>query len=134
MNGASSIHTNIFRLTLRRNVLVDEQKRRARVETREVEKMSRKRSIRVEATGPYRRGGQGFECILHGMNPERILVVAEAVGPRRWAQGSRLCRQGVCRVGSSELAKHLSRQSRVQGVRDRLLRRSITSSATCGRF
>ena len=35
------------------------------------------------------------------MNPERILVVAEAVGPRRWAQGSRLCRQGVCRVGSS---------------------------------
>jgi hypothetical protein len=43
MNGASSIHTNIFRLTLRRNVLVDEQKRRAHVETREVEKMSRKR-------------------------------------------------------------------------------------------
>jgi hypothetical protein len=72
-----------------------------------------------QVTGPYRRGGQGFECILHGMNPERILVAAEAVGPRRWAQGSRLCRQGVCRVGSGELAKHLSRQSRVQGVRDR---------------
>jgi acyl-CoA dehydrogenase len=29
--------------------------------------------------------GQGFECILHGMNPERILIAAEAVGLGRAA-------------------------------------------------
>ena len=29
--------------------------------------------------------GRGFECILHGMNPERILIAAEAVGLGRVA-------------------------------------------------
>ncbi len=29
--------------------------------------------------------GRGFQCILHGMNPERILIAAEAVGLGRAA-------------------------------------------------
>ena len=29
--------------------------------------------------------GEGFRCILHGMNPERILIAAEAVGIGRVA-------------------------------------------------
>ena len=28
--------------------------------------------------------GKGFDCILHGMNPERVLIAAEAVGPGHW--------------------------------------------------
>src|SRR3546814_1698511 len=29
--------------------------------------------------------GQGFRCLLHGLNPERILIAAEAVGVGRQA-------------------------------------------------
>jgi acyl-CoA dehydrogenase len=34
---------------------------------------------------PDRQEGRGFQCILHGMNPERILIAAEAVGLGRAA-------------------------------------------------
>ena len=43
--------------------------------------------------------GKGFEYILHGMNPERILIAAEAVGLGRAAlQARRALRQGAHRV------------------------------------
>ena len=43
--------------------------------------------------------GKGFEYILHGMNPERILIAAEAVGTGRARAGARRAlRQGARRV------------------------------------
>ena len=43
--------------------------------------------------------GKGFEYILHGMNPERILIAAEAVGLGRAAlRARRQLRQGARRV------------------------------------
>jgi acyl-CoA dehydrogenase len=62
---------------------------RARVEVREIEKMGRKcvdsnqlfiDGLRVPVEDRIGEEGRGFEYILHGMNPERILIAAEAVG------------------------------------------------------
>jgi acyl-CoA dehydrogenase len=64
------------------------------VEVREIEKMGRKAvdSNQVFFDGlPVPEGdrlgeeGRGFEYILHGMNPERILIAAESVGLGRCA-------------------------------------------------
>jgi acyl-CoA dehydrogenase len=62
---------------------------RSRVEVREIEKMGRKAVDsnqlfidRLEVPVEDRIGeeGQGFACILHGLNPERILIASEALG------------------------------------------------------
>ena len=67
---------------------------RARVEVREIEKMGRKAvdsnqvffdDLPVPARDRVGEEGRGFEYILHGLNPERILVAAEAVGLGRAA-------------------------------------------------
>jgi acyl-CoA dehydrogenase len=67
---------------------------RRRVEVREIEKMGRKSvdsnqvffdGLRVPAADLIGEEGRGFEYILHGMNPERILIGAEAVGLGRAA-------------------------------------------------
>jgi acyl-CoA dehydrogenase len=67
---------------------------RARVEVREIEKMGRKAvdsnmlfidELRVPARDRVGEEGRGFEYILHGFNPERILVAGEAVGLGRAA-------------------------------------------------
>jgi acyl-CoA dehydrogenase len=64
------------------------------VEVREIEKMGRKcvdsnqvffDGLRVPAGDLIGEEGRGFEYILHGMNPERILIGAEAVGLGRAA-------------------------------------------------
>jgi acyl-CoA dehydrogenase len=64
------------------------------VEVREIEKMGRKAvdsnqvffdGLRVSAADLIGEEGRGFEYILHGMNPERILIAAEAVGLGRAA-------------------------------------------------
>jgi acyl-CoA dehydrogenase len=56
---------------------------------REIEKMGRKcvdsnqvfiDGLRVPAADRIGEEGRGFEYILHGMNPERILIAAEALG------------------------------------------------------
>ena len=39
--------------------------------------------------GPHRRGGQGFRYLLDGLNPERILLAAEALGLGRVALDAR---------------------------------------------
>ena len=60
-----------------------------RVHTREIEKMGRKavdsnelffENFEIPVEDRIGEEGRGFEYILHGMNPERILVAAEAVG------------------------------------------------------
>jgi acyl-CoA dehydrogenase len=64
------------------------------VEVREIEKMGRKcvdsnqvffDGLRVPVEDRIGEEGRGFEYILHGMNPERILIGAEAVGLGRAA-------------------------------------------------
>src|SRR5260370_6757219 len=67
---------------------------RGKVEVREIPKMGRKAvdsnllfidGLRVPAADRIGEEGRGFQYILHGMNPERILGAAEAVVLRRAA-------------------------------------------------
>jgi acyl-CoA dehydrogenase len=62
---------------------------RARVKVHEIEKMGRKsvdsnelffEDFEIPFHDRIGEEGRGFEYILHGMNPERILIAAEAVG------------------------------------------------------
>jgi acyl-CoA dehydrogenase len=67
---------------------------RDRVEVREIDKMGRKAvdsnqlfidGLQVPAEDRIGEEGRGFEYILHGLNPERVLVAAEAIGLGRAA-------------------------------------------------
>jgi acyl-CoA dehydrogenase len=67
---------------------------RSRVEIREIPKMGRAAvdsnllfidGLRIPAADRIGAEGEGFRAILHGMNPERILIAAEAVGIGRAA-------------------------------------------------
>jgi acyl-CoA dehydrogenase len=67
---------------------------RSRIEVREIEKMGRKAvdsnqlfidGLEIPESDRIGEEGKGFACILHGMNPERILIAAEAVGLGRLA-------------------------------------------------
>ena len=67
---------------------------RSKVEVREIEKMGRKAvdsnqvfidGLRVPAADRIGEEGKGFRYILDGLNPERILVAAEAAGLGRAA-------------------------------------------------
>jgi acyl-CoA dehydrogenase len=67
---------------------------RRHVEVREIPKMGRKAvdsnqvfidGLRVPIADRIGEEGRGFEYILHGMNPERILIAAEAIGLGRAA-------------------------------------------------
>jgi acyl-CoA dehydrogenase len=67
---------------------------RTRVEVREIEKMGRKAvdsnqlffdNLEIPVADRIGEEGKGFHYILHGMNPERILIAAEAVGLGRVA-------------------------------------------------
>lgn len=62
---------------------------RGRIKVHEIEKMGRKavdsnelfiESFEIPVADRIGEEGRGFEYILHGMNPERILIAAEAVG------------------------------------------------------
>jgi acyl-CoA dehydrogenase len=64
------------------------------IEVREIEKMGRKAvdsnqvffdALPVPEADRIGEEGRGFEYILHGMNPERILIAAESVGLGRCA-------------------------------------------------
>src|SRR5262245_5036590 len=67
---------------------------RKHIEVREIEKMGRHAvdsnqvffdGLPVPEEDLIGEEGKGFECILHGMNPERILIGAESVGLGRCA-------------------------------------------------
>ncbi len=69
---------------------------RRHVAVREIEKMGRKavdsnelfiEGLRVPIENRIGEEGRGFEYILHGLNPERILIAAEAIGLGRAALG-----------------------------------------------
>lgn len=67
---------------------------RSTVEVREIEKMGRKAvdsnqvfidGLRIPVEDRIGEEGKGFSYILHGLNPERILIAAEAIGLGRAA-------------------------------------------------
>ncbi|CCJ50199.1 acyl-CoA dehydrogenase family protein [Bordetella parapertussis] len=67
---------------------------RAAIEVHEIEKMGRKcvdsnqlfiDNLRIPVEDRVGEEGKGFSYILHGLNPERILIAAEAVGLGRAA-------------------------------------------------
>lgn len=67
---------------------------RTRIEVREIEKLGRKAvdsnqlfidELVVPVADRIGEEGKGFDYILHGMNPERILLAAEAIGLGRAA-------------------------------------------------
>ncbi len=77
---------------------------RKRVAVHEIEKMGRKpvdsnelffENFEIPVEDRIGEEGRGFEYILHGMNPERILIAAEAVGLGQIAltRASRLCQE-----------------------------------------
>ena len=62
---------------------------RSKVEVRVIEKMGRKAvdsnalfidDLIIPVADRIGGEGQGWECLLHGLNPERILIAAEAIG------------------------------------------------------
>jgi acyl-CoA dehydrogenase len=62
---------------------------RSRIQVREIEKMGRKavdsnelfiEGLEIPECDRIGEEGRGFEYILHGMNPERVLIASEAVG------------------------------------------------------
>ena len=67
---------------------------RSKIEVREIEKMGRKAvdsnqvfidNLRIPVEDRIGEEGKGFSYILHGLNPERILIAAEAIGLGRAA-------------------------------------------------
>jgi acyl-CoA dehydrogenase len=67
---------------------------RSRIEVREIEKMGRKcvdsnqvfiDGLEIPVADRIGEEGQGFRYLLHGLNPERILIAAEAIGIGRAA-------------------------------------------------
>jgi len=67
---------------------------RSKIEVREIEKMGRKcvdsnqvfiDGLRIPVEDLVGEEGKGFSYILHGLNPERILIASEAVGLGRAA-------------------------------------------------
>ena len=77
---------------------------RKKIEVREIDKMGRHAvdsnqvffdAYPVPEEDRIGEEGKGFEYILHGMNPERILIASEAVGLGRAEIGRASCRERV---------------------------------------
>jgi acyl-CoA dehydrogenase len=93
---------------------------RAHVEARVIDKMGRKAvdsnqlffdSMPVPLEDRIGEEGRGFEYILHGMNPERILIAAEAVGVGRaaLARATRYAKERVVfgrAIGHNQAIQH----------------------------
>ncbi len=69
---------------------------RTAIEVREIEKMGRKAvdsnelfidDLKVAGEDMIGEEGKGFACLLHSLNPERVLVAAEAIGIGQQALG-----------------------------------------------
>jgi acyl-CoA dehydrogenase len=93
---------------------------RRHVTVREIAKMGRKAvdsnevfidGLEVPATDRIGEDGRGFEYLLHGLNPERILVAAEAIGLGRaaLARASAYARERVVfgrPIGKNQAIQH----------------------------
>ncbi len=93
---------------------------RSAIEVREIAKMGRKAvdsnalfidGLKVPVTDRIGEEGQGWKCLLHGLNPERILIAAEAVGLGQAAleRASRYARERVVfdrTIGKNQAIQH----------------------------
>src|SRR5467141_1706979 len=93
---------------------------RSMVEVREIPKMGRKAvdsnllfidGLKVPVADRIGEEGKGFQYILHGMNPERILIAAEAVGLGRaaLARAARYAKERVVfgrPIGQNQAIQH----------------------------
>jgi acyl-CoA dehydrogenase len=93
---------------------------RDRMEIREIPKMGRSAvdsntvfidGLRVPESDRIGAEGEGFRAILHGMNPERILIAAEAVGIGRVAiaRAARYARERIVfgrPIGQNQAIQH----------------------------
>ena len=93
---------------------------RRKVELREIRKMGRHavdsnelfiEGLRVPETDRIGPEGEGFKAILHGMNPERILIASEAVGIGRaaLARAARYARERIVfkrPIGQNQSVQH----------------------------
>lgn len=93
---------------------------RSHITAHEIEKMGRKAvdsnqvfidNLLVPAEDRIGEEGKGFEYILHGMNPERILIAAEAVGLGRAAlsRAARYARERIVfdrPIGQNQAIQH----------------------------
>jgi acyl-CoA dehydrogenase len=88
---------------------------RRHVDIREIEKMGRKAvdsnelfidGLPVPVEDRIGEEGKGFELILHGMNPERILIAAEAVGLGHAALAKSVTYAGERRVFGRQIGRN----------------------------
>jgi len=93
---------------------------RDRIEVRLIDKMGRKAvdsnalfidDLIVPVTDRIGEEGDGWKCLLHGLNPERILIAAEAVGLGQVAldRASRYARERVVfdrAIGKNQAIQH----------------------------
>jgi acyl-CoA dehydrogenase len=93
---------------------------RSRIEVRLIEKMGRKAvdsnalfidDLRVPVADRIGEEGDGWKCLLHGLNPERILIASEAVGLGQvaLAKASRYARERVVfdrPIGKNQAIQH----------------------------
>lgn len=98
---------------------------RSKVEIRDIAKMGRKAvdsnllfidGLRVPEADRIGEEGHGFKYILHGMNPERILIAAEAVGlgQAALARASAYAKERVVfgrKIGQNQAIQHPLAQS-----------------------
>jgi acyl-CoA dehydrogenase len=108
---------------------------RGKVEVREIDKMGRKAvdsnqvfidGLRVPAADRIGEEGKGFRCILDGLNPERILVAAEAAGLGRAAldRAARYARERIVfdrPIGQNQAIQHPLAQRWIELEAARLL-------------
>ena len=108
---------------------------RGKVEVREIDKMGRKAvdsnqvfidGLRVPAADRIGEEGKGFRYILDGLNPERILVAAEAAGLGRAAldRAARYARERIVfdrPIGQNQAVQHPLAQRWIELEAARLL-------------
>ena len=108
---------------------------RSKVEAREIDKMGRKAvdsnqvfidGLRVPAADRIGEEGKGFRYILDGLNPERILVAAEAAGLGRAAldRAARYARERIVfdrPIGQNQAVQHPLAQRWIELEAARLL-------------
>jgi acyl-CoA dehydrogenase len=101
---------------------------RRAIEVREIDKMGRKAvdsnqvfidDLRIPLDDRIGEEGRGFGCILHGLNPERILIAAEAVGLGRAAlsRGARYAKERIVferPIGQNQAIQHPLAQSWIE--------------------
>jgi acyl-CoA dehydrogenase len=119
---------------------------RSRVEVREIAKMGRKAvdsnllfidGLEVPAADRIGEEGKGFQAILHGMNPERILIAAEAVGLGRAAldRAARYAKERIVfgrAIGQNQGIQHPLAERWIELEAAELMVRRAAAAYDCG--